>query len=133
MSEYGIQLVIKHVDKLFLTEGMNGGTLQVGDKIIKDSFNDSSFTGNVSVQSDGAIQNQNTGEFGKEFNTLVSEIKQIKEESARESAKYLADDLKEAYSKQDKDKAAKIFGVLTTILGASSSLANLAKFFGLSL
>jgi len=132
-SEDGRQLVIKYVDKIFLVNSNSVGSVDMSDKTISGSFNNSSLSGNIAVQSDGNTQNQSkNGEFEKAFGDLLGEIQKL-EGPNKEQAMYLAEDLKTSFANNDKNKGQRILGLMGNILGAVGSLASIASLFGVAL
>lgn len=132
-SENGTQLVIKHVDKLFLINSVSGGIVEMNDRTMNGSFNNSRVNGNIAVQSDSNTQIQGKLEdFERAYKDLLGEIKEL-EGSNKEQAMYLAEDLKASFDSGDKNKGQRILGLMGNILGSVGSLASIASLFGVVL
>ncbi|MES1040625.1 hypothetical protein [Peribacillus simplex] len=102
-------------------------------KNIQDSFNNSELKGNMAIQADNVKQSINYNETDKEkaFQELFNAIKTLENDSIRDQAQYNAEELKDALDKGDTKKGQKLLGFLQGALGAASSLATIAQFFGL--
>jgi len=105
----------------------------VDQRNISGSFNNSTLNGNNNIQADNntQIQNDNSKSLENAFKELFDEIKKISDESTRDQAEYFANDLKEAYETNNKDKAKKVLSFLKGTIGTVASLASIARFFGL--
>lgn len=113
----------------------NKGAGIMDQRTIKESFNNSSLSGNSAIQADNVFQSQNVikDETEEAFKELFNEINKIQDQAKKEQAEYNAEELREAFEKEDTSKAKKLLGFLKTSLGTVASLATIAKFLGVSL
>jgi hypothetical protein len=63
------------------------------------------------------------------FLSLFQEIEKISDATQKETAKFLAGQLKEAHSKQDEEMGSKLISLLKGTLTHSASLAQIASLF----
>src|SRR5690606_9215944 len=113
----------------------NGGSGIVDSRKIEGSFNHSNLSGNNAIQSDNVIQSQNISksESDEAFDLLFEEIKKMQDESKKEQAEYIAEQLKEAFQNNDSTKGKKLIGFLKSSIGTVASLATIARFFGVTI
>lgn len=122
-------IIINYVNKLQQNRG--NGKMDQTDKSIHDSFN-GQLNGQFAVNSKNTNQTNsvNDSRFDHEYASLMKDIVAITDKSKQDMAKLLAEQLKEAYKKKDKEKGSKIISVLKGTIATSASLASLAHLFG---
>ena len=116
----------------------NNGQLQLGDVLMHSKktgdITGNTFGDNVAIQSDNVVQTKTvkSNEFDNAFAELIKDIHNNTNDANKETALFIAEQLKEAYTSNQKEKASKPFNLLRKILGDVGSLASIASICGLS-
>lgn len=133
--------VLSHSCCNFTVVNIDGGDFVLNDKhdkrTVKDSFNNSKFTGNVAVQSDNVTQTQNTNteksELEKALSELVELISNLPDELEKLQSETIYASLEQSIETEDNEKSGKFLGILGKTLGLVTPLLTIAKSLGVPL
>lgn len=114
---------------------VNGDFYMDNSKTMGD-IQGNTFGSNTNFQGDSVTQiytEESKEVFNKAYQELLKYISNIDDNTQRQNAEYIADDLKESYEKEDIPKSKRALTALTNTLGNLSSLATIAQLFGVGI
>jgi hypothetical protein len=112
-----------------------------GDVVMVNKMNNignisnNTFGDNVNFMGDHVTQTKSiqNDSFQEAYDKLLKDIYNISDELKKETALFIAQQIKEAMTTSDPEKAKKPLRLLRGILGDVASIASIASFFGLSI